>query len=63
MSLLNKILGRPLVSRKGEKRELTIISGIPALGLDAFASTAYGPEAALTILMPLGIRNRYKRSP
>ena len=28
--------------------------GVPALGLDALASSAYGPEAALTILMPLG---------
>jgi hypothetical protein len=25
------------------------------MGLDALASSAYGPEAALAILMPLGI--------
>ena len=25
------------------------------LGLDALASAAYGPEAALTLLLPLGV--------
>ena len=28
---------------------------VPVLGLDALASTGYGPEAALTILVPLGL--------
>jgi amino acid transporter len=32
-----------------------VAMGVPVLGLDALASTAYGPEAALTILMPLGM--------
>lgn len=54
MSLLNKIMGRPLASTEKKKQELTVITGVPALGLDALASTAYGPEAALLILMPLG---------
>ncbi|WP_425171014.1 APC family permease [Legionella sp.] len=31
------------------------MTGVPALGLDALSSTAYGPEAALTILLPLGV--------
>jgi len=54
MSLLNKILGRPLTSNAYKKQELSIMTGVPALGLDALASTAYGPEAALMILLPLG---------
>ena len=31
-----------------------MFAGIPMLGLDALSSSAYGPEAALTILLPLG---------
>src|SRR5947207_1749555 len=54
MSLLDKILGQPLRSTEAKKEELTVATGVPALGLDALASTAYGPEAALTILVSLG---------
>ena len=28
---------------------------MPVLGLDGLASTGYGPEAAMTILVPLGL--------
>src|SRR5271166_2631945 len=55
MSLLDKILGRPLASWEGAKQKLSVITGVPVLGLDALASTGYGPEAALTILVPLGL--------
>ena len=55
MSLLDKILGRPLASWEGAKQKLSVITGVPVLGLDALASTGYGPEAALTILLPLGV--------
>jgi amino acid transporter len=54
MSLLDKILGRPLRSSEAEKEELSVVTGVPVLGLDALSSTAYGPEAALTVLIPLG---------
>ena len=37
-----------------EGQKLGPIAGIPVLGLDALSSAAYGPEAALTILLPLG---------
>src|SRR5204862_509574 len=30
------------------------LEGVPAIGLDALASCAYGPEAALAVLIPLG---------
>src|SRR5437870_127440 len=55
MSLLDKILGRPLATSEMEKEELGVLTGVPVLGLDALSSTAYGPEAALTILIPLGV--------
>jgi len=31
-----------------------LLAGIPMLGSDALASAAYGPEAAMTLLIPLG---------
>jgi len=54
-ALLDKILGKPLRSSDESREALTIVTGVPALGLDALASTAYGPEAALAILAPLGV--------
>ena len=55
MSLLDKILGPPLKSSEAAKEELSVITGVPVLGLDALSSTAYGPEAALTILAAAGV--------
>ncbi len=55
MSLLGKILGRRLASWEGAKQKLSVLTGVPVLGLDALASTGYGPEAALTMLLPLGV--------
>jgi hypothetical protein len=48
MSLLDKILGRPLKSSEAKKEELNVATGVPVVRLDPLASTAYGPEAALT---------------
>ncbi len=55
MSLIDKILGKPLPLKSKKKQELSVLTGVPALGLDAMASTAYGPEAALTVLLPAGV--------
>ena len=55
MSLLDKVLGPRLASWEAAKQKLGVITGVPVLGLDALASTGYGPEAALTILLPLGV--------
>lgn len=54
-SWLSLLLGRPLKSSESGKEELSIATGVPVLGLDALASTGYGPEAALAILLPLGV--------
>jgi amino acid transporter len=51
MSLRDTILGRRLASSEKEQEKLTVITGVPVLGLDTLASTGYGPEAALTILV------------
>ena len=48
------ILGRPLANREVRAREIGAAEGVPALGLDGLSSTAYGPEAALTILSAAG---------
>ena len=48
-------MGPSLASQDEEKQRVGPVTGIPMLGLDALSSAAYGPEAALTILLPLGI--------
>ncbi len=54
MSLLNLFLGRPLASDEARAECVGAAAGIPIFGLDALSSAAYGPEAALTLLIPLG---------
>jgi amino acid transporter len=54
MNLKEIIFGRRLRSEEEESEQLGTLSGIPVLGLDALASAAYGPEAALTVLIALG---------
>jgi amino acid transporter len=54
MALLEMLLGRRLANREAEQRKITTIDGLPAIGLDGLASSAYGPEAALAILLPIG---------
>ena len=55
MALLDKLLGRPLASHEEEGQKVGVVAGVPMLGLDALSSSAYGPEAALTLLLPLGL--------
>ena len=54
MSLITKILGRPLASSEAGDQRIGPAAGVPTFGLDALSSAAYGPEAALTVLLPLG---------
>ena len=54
LSLAHLILGRPLASDEEGQQRLGTASGIPVFGLDALSSAAYGPEAALTVLIPIG---------
>jgi amino acid transporter len=54
MSFLDLLLGKPLASSAEEGERVGPAAGIPIFGLDALSSAAYGPEAALTLLIPLG---------
>ena len=55
MSLFDVVLGRPLASSEERAEQIGPAKGIPIFGLDALGSAAYGPEAALTLLIPLGV--------
>src|SRR5664279_2323842 len=54
MPLLDLLLGRSLASDEARGECVGATAGIPIFGLDALSSAAYGPEAALTLLIPLG---------
>ena len=53
-SFLDWVLGASLSTHEQEHEQIGPLAGIPVLGLDALSSAAYGPEAALTLLLPLG---------
>ena len=55
MSLIDFLFGKPLASDEDRTERIGAVAGIPIFGLDALGSAAYGPEAALTILIPLGL--------
>src|SRR5205809_3548429 len=54
MSMIELLFGRPLKSSEERGEKLGPAAGIAVFGLDALSSAAYGPEAALTLLIPLG---------
>ena len=51
----NLLFGRALPTSAARAECIGPIAGIPVFGLDALSSAAYGPEAALTLLIPLGL--------
>jgi amino acid transporter len=53
--VLNLLFGRPLATSEERAEHIGPVAGIPVFGLDALSSAAYGPEAALTLLIPLGL--------
>src|SRR5215467_232853 len=55
MGVLDFLLGRRLASDQARAEQIGAVAGIPIFGLDALSSAAYGPEAALTMLIPLGL--------
>jgi amino acid transporter len=54
MTFRDFLFGRPLSTHEEEDQRVGVAAGIPMLGLDALSSAAYGPEAAMTLLLPLG---------
>ncbi|WP_325679148.1 APC family permease [Rhodopila sp.] len=54
MDLLKFLFGRRLANREHGERRIGVFEGIPAMGLDGLGSASYGPEAALSVMIPLG---------
>jgi amino acid transporter len=63
MDLPGILIGRRLANEEGKGRKISAIEGVPAMGLDGLGSSAYGPEAALTIMIPLGAEGLHLISP
>ena len=55
MSLFDVVLGKPLATSAEHDEHIGVAAGIPIFGLDGLTSAAYGPEAAMALLMPLGL--------
>ncbi len=55
MSLSDVLFGRPLATSEERAEHIGVAKGIPIFGLDALTSAAYGPEAAMALLIPLGL--------
>lgn len=55
MNIIDALFGRPLATEEEKAERIGPLKGIPIFGLDALSSAAYGPEAALTLLIPLGM--------
>jgi amino acid transporter len=54
MPIQDRIFGKPLATSDERAEQIGVAAGIPIFGLDALTSAAYGPEAALALLIPLG---------
>jgi amino acid transporter len=55
MAIQDVIFGKPLASSAEHDEHIGVAAGIPIFGLDGLTSAAYGPEAAMSLLIPLGI--------
>jgi amino acid transporter len=58
MSINDYLFGKPLATSEERAEHIGVATGIPVFGLDALTSAAYGPEAAITLLIPLGLAGR-----
>src|ERR1700674_3157328 len=55
MNIIDVLVGKPIKTTDERAEQIGPASGIPIFGLDALSSAAYGPEAALSLLIPLGL--------
>src|SRR5271168_4203562 len=55
MNILDLVVGKPIKTTDERAEQIGAAKGIPIFGLDALSSAAYGPEAALSLLIPLGL--------
>ncbi len=54
MSFFDILFGKPLATSEQQHEHIGVAAGIPIFGLDGLTSAAYGPEAAMSLLIPLG---------
>ena len=55
MAISDVLFGKPLATSEERAEHIGVAAGIPIFGLDGLTSAAYGPEAAMTLLIPLGL--------
>src|ERR1700733_11879023 len=55
MNILDLVVGKPIKTTDERAEQIGAAKGVPIFGLDALSSAAYGPEAALSLLIPLGL--------
>ncbi|MGB7190734.1 MAG: APC family permease [Acidobacteriaceae bacterium] len=55
MRILDLLFGKPLASSEERAEAIGSAAGLGIFGIDALSSAAYGPEAALVLLIPLGV--------
>jgi amino acid transporter len=55
MNILDLLVGKPIQTSDERAEQIGPARGIPIFGLDGLSSAAYGPEAALSLLIPLGL--------
>src|ERR1700689_760713 len=55
MNIIDLIVGKPLRTTDERAEQIGPAAGVSIFGLDGFGSAAYGPEAALSFLIPLGL--------
>jgi hypothetical protein len=53
-SMSTLLVGNPIANDEAKARRMGVLQGVPAMGLDGLGSAAYGPEAALAILLVAG---------
>jgi amino acid transporter len=55
MNILDLVVGKPIKTSDERAEQIGPAQGVPIFGLDGLSSAAYGPEAALSLLLPLGL--------
>jgi amino acid transporter len=55
MNVLDLVVGKPIKTSDERAEQIGPAQGVPIFGLDGLSSAAYGPEAALSLLLPLGL--------
>jgi amino acid transporter len=55
MNVFDLLIGKPIASSAEHGEHIGVGAGIPIFGLDGLTSAAYGPEAAMALLIPMGL--------